>query len=59
MVQLGKRTYRPENKTNRVNWVLVVKLTPYASIELKTYIFPKKILHFECVLWYTVYHEML
>ena len=23
-VQLGKRTYRPENRTNRVNWVLVV-----------------------------------
>ena len=24
MVQLGKRTYRPENRTNPVNWVLVV-----------------------------------
>ncbi len=23
-VQLGKRTYRPENRTNPVNWVLVV-----------------------------------
>jgi hypothetical protein len=21
IVRLGKRTYRPENKTNRVNWV--------------------------------------
>ena len=26
MVRLGNRTYRPENKTNPVNWVLVVRI---------------------------------